>query len=242
MSHFRYPGRTVFLVALALTVGGAAVMAQPRPGQIPPGPGGPGGPPGRGGPPPMAPPKPYKPVAVTLPQPYNDPSFEAFRKELGDHREPIRTARLSPARWSPTASSGWAKKGDKANKRKSGIDNLVAAIGLDHGGEGWELLTSAANEATLESIPDKKGVMCSPAGPNYRPKAAEQTAKATGTSPQDWAFRSRAGSTCMRPARPAHRWSRRSVRSSSVSCRKGRRPAPAATGLRRSPGRLSFGS
>jgi hypothetical protein len=32
----------------------------------------------------MAPPKPYKPVAVTLPQPYNDPSFEAFRKKLGE--------------------------------------------------------------------------------------------------------------------------------------------------------------
>jgi hypothetical protein len=32
----------------------------------------------------MAPPKPYKPVAVTLPQPYNDPSFEAFRKQLGE--------------------------------------------------------------------------------------------------------------------------------------------------------------
>jgi hypothetical protein len=28
--------------------------------------------------------KPYKPVAVSLPQPYNDPSFEAFRKELGE--------------------------------------------------------------------------------------------------------------------------------------------------------------
>jgi hypothetical protein len=187
MSHFRYPGRTVFLVALALTVGGAAVMAQPRPGQMPPGPGGPGGPPGRGGPPPMAPPKPYKPVAVTLPQPYNDPSFEAFRKELGD----IASHKDRAALAGKVVANGFfwmGEKGDKANKRKSGIDNLVAAIGLDHGGEGWELLTSAAKEATLESIPDKKGVMCSPAGPNFDQKAAEQTAKATGTSPQDWAF------------------------------------------------------
>ncbi len=187
MSHFRYPGRTVFLVALALTVGGAAVMAQPRPGQMPPGPGGPGGPPGRGGPPPMAPPKPYKPVAVTLPQPYNDPSFEAFRKELGD----IASHKDRAALAGKVVANGFfwmGEKGDKANKRKSGIDNLVAAIGLDHGGEGWELLTSAANEATLEPIPDKKGVMCSPAGPNFDQKAAEQTAKATGTSPQDWAF------------------------------------------------------
>ena len=81
------------------------------------------------------------------------------------------------------------EKGDKANKRKSGIDNLAAAIGLDgRDGEGWEVLAAAANEATLEPIPEKKGVMCSPAGPVFDQKAAEQTARATGTSPQDWAF------------------------------------------------------
>jgi hypothetical protein len=185
MSHFRYPGRTVFLVALALALGGTAVSAQPRPGQMPPGP---GGPPGRGGPPPMAPPKPYKPVAVTLPQPYSDPSFEAFRKELGDIASHKDRAALA-GKVVPTGFFWMGEKGDKANKRKSGIDNLAAAIGLDaRGGEGWQILTAAANEATLEPIPDKKGVMCSPAGPNFDQKAAEQAAKATGTSPQDWAF------------------------------------------------------
>jgi hypothetical protein len=188
MSHFRYPGRTVFLVALALALGGAAVSAQPRPGQMPPGPGGPGGPPGRGGPPPMAPPKPYKPVAVTLPQPYSDPSFDAFRKELGDIASHKDRAALA-GKVVPTGFFWMGEKGDKANKRKSGIDNLATAIGLDaRGGEGWEILTAAAKETTLEQIPDKKGVMCSPAGPNFDQKAAEQAAKATGTSPQDWAF------------------------------------------------------
>ena len=33
MSYFRYPGRTVFLVALALALGGTALSAQPRPGR-----------------------------------------------------------------------------------------------------------------------------------------------------------------------------------------------------------------
>ncbi len=188
MSFFRYPGRTVFFVALALALGGTALSAQPRPGQMPPGPGGPGGPPGRGGPPPMAPPKPYKPVAVTLPQPYNDPSFEAFRKELGEIAGHKDRAALA----GKVVSNGFfwmGEKGDKANKRKSGIDNLAAAISLDgREGDGWELLAAAANEATLEPIPDKKGVMCGPAGPVFDQKAAEQTAKATGTSPMDWGF------------------------------------------------------
>jgi hypothetical protein len=188
MSHLRYPGRSVFLVALALALGGIAVSAQPRPGQMPPGAGGPTGPPGRGGLAPMAPPKPYKPVAVTLPQPFADPSFEAFRKELGE----IASRKDRAALAGKVVANGFfwmGEKGDKANKRKSGIDNLAAAIGLDgRDGEGWEILAAAANEATLEPIPDKKGVMCSPAGPVFDQKAAEQTAKATGTSPMDWGF------------------------------------------------------
>jgi hypothetical protein len=76
-----------------------------------------------------------------------------------------------------------------ASKRKSGIDNLVAAIGLDsQDGDGWETLAAAADDATLAPIPAKKGVLCSPAGPVYDQKAAEQTAKSTGTSPKDWGF------------------------------------------------------
>ena len=136
----------------------------------------------------MAPPKPYKPVAVTLPQPFNDPSFDAFRKELGE----IASHKDRAALAGKVVANGFfwmGEKGDKANKRKSGIDNLAAAIGLDgRDGEGWEILAAAANEATLEPIPEKKGVMCSPAGPVFDQKAAEQTARATGTSPQDWAF------------------------------------------------------
>jgi hypothetical protein len=71
-----------------------------------------------------------------------------------------------------------ADGGDKANKRKPGIDNLAAAIGLDNrDGAGWEILADSAEEETLEPIPDKKGVMCSPAAPVFDHKAAEQTAK-----------------------------------------------------------------
>src|SRR5271166_3317428 len=188
MSKHRLPGQILFLMVLALPIGSTCAPAQPRPGPPPSTPGGPGGPPGHGGPPPMAPPKPYKPVAVTLPQPYSDPSFEAFRKELGE----IASHKDRAALAGKVVANGFfwmGERGDKANKRKSGIDNLAAAIGLDgRNAEGWETLAAVAEEATLAPIPDKKGVMCSPAGPVFDQKAAERTAKATGTQPEEWGF------------------------------------------------------
>jgi hypothetical protein len=136
----------------------------------------------------MAPPKPYKPVAVTLPQPYKDPAFEAFRKELGE----IVSHKDRAALAGKMVANGFfwmGEKGDKANKRKSGIDNLAAAIGLDSGdGVGWETLAAAAGETTLAPMPDKKGVMCGPAVPVFDHKAAAQTAKVTGTEPEEWGF------------------------------------------------------
>jgi hypothetical protein len=173
---------------MALAIGSTCAPAQPRPGPPPTTPGGRGGPPGHGALPKMAPPKPYKPVAVIVPQPYNDLSFEAFRKELGE----IASHKDRAALASKIVANGFfwmGEKGDKASQRKSGIDNLAAAIGLDSAdGVGWETLTAAADEATLAPIPDKKGVMCGPAGPVFDHKAAEQTTKATGTQPEEWGF------------------------------------------------------
>jgi hypothetical protein len=129
----------------------------------------------------MAPPQPYKPVAVILPQPCSDLSFEAFRKELGKIVSPKDRAALA----SKVVANGsfWiGEESDKASKRESRIDNLAAAIGLDSGdGVGWETLAAATDEATLAPIPDKKGVMCSPAGRIFDHKAAERTARSTGT-------------------------------------------------------------
>jgi hypothetical protein len=184
VSQHRLSGQIYFLLILAIAIGSTCAPAQPRPGSSPPTVGGPDGPPGHGGPPP----KPYKLVAVTLPQPYSDPSFEAFRKELGEIAG--RKDRAALAGKVVARGFFWmADGGDKANKRKPGIDNLAAAIGLDNrDGAGWEILADAAEEETLEPIPDKKGVMCSPAAPVFDHKAAEQTAKATGTQTGDWGF------------------------------------------------------
>jgi hypothetical protein len=122
-----------------------------------------------------------------MPQPYADPSFEAFRKQIAEvasHKDRAGLAKLL------TNTFFWmGEKGDRANKRKSAIDNLAAAIDLDgKDGAGWEILTEAANETTLEPVPDRKGVMCSPASPSYDQKAAAQNAKTTGTDFGDWGF------------------------------------------------------
>src|SRR5262249_39729172 len=130
MPYPRLCSQTMFWAALAFALAGTCATAQAqRPGELAPGPGGPGGPPpglppvparpaarppGRGGAPPRAaPPSPYKPVTVTLPSAYSDPSFEAFRKQLGEiasHKDRAGLAKIVANNFF------WmGERGDKAN-------------------------------------------------------------------------------------------------------------------------------
>jgi hypothetical protein len=139
-----------------------------------------------------APPKPYAPVPVTLAPPYSDPSFDAFRKQLADIAS--RKDRAALARLVARNFFWIGEQGDRANKRKSPIDNLAAAIDLDaKDGSGWETLAEAATETTLEAVPERKGVLCSPANPKFDESAAEGLAKDTGTEPDDWGYPLKAG-------------------------------------------------
>ena len=202
---FAYPS-LLLSAFIAVAVSAPPAQAQsPRPGQLAPGPGqvpppGPRGqpaqaqqpgPPGQAAPQEQArqpaPPKPYKTIPVTLAQPYNDPSFAAFRKQLGDIAS--RKDRAALARLVVRNFFWMGEKGDKADKRKSGIDNLATAIDLDaKDGSGWEAITAAANEATLEPVTERKGIMCSPANPKFDEMAADQVAKDTGTDPSEWGY------------------------------------------------------
>jgi hypothetical protein len=194
--------RSLFLsAAIAAAVATLPVQAQaPRPGQLTPGPGQAAPPQAHPPAPPAgqspqaqqpAPPKPYKPIAVTLPQPSADPSFAAFRKQLGEIAS--KKDRAALARLTVNNFFWMGEKGDKADKKKSGFDNLVAAIELDDkDGSGWETLTAAANEATLEPVPERKGIMCSPASPTFDEAAADAVAKDTGTDPSEWGFATKA--------------------------------------------------
>ena len=149
-------------------------------------------PPGGFKPPPMAPVKPYKPVAVTPPGPYDDPSFAAFRKQLADvaqHKDRASLAKL-------VVSQGffWMQDKDLADKRKPAMANLAKAINLDaKDGSGWAVLFGYANDPTGAPRPDRQGVICAPADPNFDAKAFEALIKGTQTEPPDWGYPAQEG-------------------------------------------------
>jgi hypothetical protein len=140
------------------------------------------------GPPPPAPAKPYTPIAVKLPGPINDPSFEAFRKQLGEVA--AKKDRAGLAKLVVAQGFFWdGEKGDQADKKKSGLENLVLAIVL--GGKqpiGWDMIQGYAQDPTATAYPGKQGVICSPADPQFDEKALEEVAKSTGTDPGDFAY------------------------------------------------------
>src|SRR5262245_30221407 len=103
---------------------------------------------GKGAPaqaPAVAPPKPSKPVAIELAPPVNDPSFEAFRKQLGEVAKRKDKAGLAKL---VAANFFWEAEGkDKADKKKSPGDNIAAALGLDKpDAGGWDMLTAQAED------------------------------------------------------------------------------------------------
>lgn len=143
------------------------------------------------GPPPLAAPKPYKPVSATAAAPMNDASFDAVRKQIGE----IATKKNKSALAALVVAKGffWDRvDGKKADPKKSGADNLSAALGLQED-EGWESLAAYAADPTGAPNAAHKGAVCSPAGPTYDAKAFDQLAKSTGTEPFEWAYVSQAG-------------------------------------------------
>jgi hypothetical protein len=136
----------------------------------------------------ITPAKPYRPVAVQLPTPLNDPSFEAFRKQLGEIAQ--KKDRAALAKLVVARGFFWeAENGDKADKKQTGIDNLAAAIGLaGKDAEGWDLLLGYAGDPTAAPFPGKQAVVCSPADPIFDESALEDLAKATQTDPGEWGY------------------------------------------------------
>jgi hypothetical protein len=138
-------------------------------------------------PPPPAPIKPYKAVAATPPQPYSDPTFGAFRKQMADIA--AKKDRAALAKLVVAQGFFWIQDKDLANKSKPGIDNLAKAIGLDEkDGSGWDAVGSFANDPTASDLPEHKGVVCSPADPNIDSKAFQALADSTQTDPSEWGY------------------------------------------------------
>ena len=203
-------GATLMLAAAAAP--GLAQSQLPRPGQLPP----PGGAPQPQQQPqqrpqqaqPQQPPqqqqganKPYKAVTVTPPKPMDDPSFEAFRKQLGAIAEKKDRAALAAL---VSRNFFWmGEKGDKADKKKTGIDNLAKAIGLDgKDAEGWETLVGFAADPTAAPYPEKKDTVCAPAQPDFDDNDFGALLKATGTEDADWGYPEQAGIEMRASAQP----------------------------------------
>jgi hypothetical protein len=133
-------------------------------------------------------PGPYKAVPVTLAKPLGDASFDAFRKEVTDIVK--KKDRVALAGKVVAKGFFWEREdSNAADAKKSGIDNLAAAMGLDaKDGFGWDLLVTYLADATAEPMTEMKGVVCSPASPQYDEKDFEQAIQATKTDPTDWAY------------------------------------------------------
>jgi hypothetical protein len=121
-----------------------------------------------------------------------DPSFEAFRKQLGAVAE--KKDRKSLAGLVAQNFFWMGDKGDHADKGKPGVDNLAKAIQLDgKDAPGWEMLGAAAADPTGTTFPDRKDTVCSPADPVFNAQEFEALVKATGTDEGDWAYPTRSG-------------------------------------------------
>jgi hypothetical protein len=130
-------------------------------------------------------PQSYKPVAVQLPKPLADPSFEAFRKQLVDIAQKKDRAGLGRV---VAQNFFWIPEDqDAADNRKPGIENLAKAIGLDDP-SGWELLATFANEPTADPNAERPGVVCAPGEPSFDEKAAEELLNTTQTDPSEWGY------------------------------------------------------
>jgi hypothetical protein len=188
-----YSRRSALVLAAALLTIPAAAQ-QPRPNQLPPPgppqaqpqpPGGPQAPAAQA----PAPITPYQPLAIKMPTPSTDPGFAAFRKQLADVAK--RKDRNALAKLVVGQGFFWeSESGDKADKKKPAVANLEQAIGGFSGpnAQGWDVLAQAAEDPTVEPLPDHAGVMCGPAGPEIDGQAFEALVKQTGTEPGDWAF------------------------------------------------------
>lgn len=178
------PFETALLAALL-----AAGLASPAPAQAQKKPGpAPAAQPAPGPQAQPSPPRPYPSIAATPPAQTADPSFSAFRKQLGEI-----AGRKDRAALAGLVAPGFfwmADQGDKADRKKKPIDNLARAIGLDGAdADGWDLLTHASEQPMpIKAFPPKKGAFCGPASPTFDDKAFEQLLKSSRTDPFEWAW------------------------------------------------------
>ena len=167
-----------FTTALAVAPGASAQQkSQPQKQQPAPPP----------APPPSAPPKPYQPLAVTLPAPIKDASFDAFRDEIGKVAQ--RKDRAALAKLVVAKGFFWEREDGKPAPKGSSIDVLARALNLPaKDGSGWEALAGFAAEPSAAALPEHKEILCGPASPEFDEQGLEELAQKTDTDPLEWGY------------------------------------------------------
>jgi hypothetical protein len=147
----------------------------------------------RAKPPAPTPAAPYKPVMIAPPKPMTDESFEAMRKQLGEAAQ--RKDRAGMARLVVAQGFFWQRDNrNAADKRKSGFDNLSAALGLNNKeGAGWEILSGYAEDPTASPSPNHNGALCAPAEPAFDGKELDNLIMTTKTDVTEWGYPVSAG-------------------------------------------------
>jgi hypothetical protein len=135
-----------------------------------------------------APVKPYAAVAISLPVQVNDPTFDEFRKQLATIT--IKRDKAALARIVVAQGFFWkGEKGEKADKKKSAVDNLAAAVQLDaKDGSGWDQLAGYAYDPTGAQVGQVAGVICSPADPVFKDMEFENLLKDSQTELEEWGY------------------------------------------------------
>ena len=126
---------------------------------------------------PQAPIKAYQPVATTLPTTVNDPTFDAFRRQLGEIA--VKKDKAGLARIVVAQGFFWkGEKGEKADKNKSGMDNLAAAVQLNAKDDsGWDQLASYAYDPTAAPIASHQGRDLLAGGSGFQRQGIRRTAQ-----------------------------------------------------------------
>jgi hypothetical protein len=142
---------------------------------------------------PAEPTVPYRQVSVTPPPTVSDPGFAAFRARLGEVAK--KKDRAALARLVVSKGFFWDREGgDSADKKKSPIDNLAAAIGLDgKDAVGWDMLAGYAEDPTGSISPDHPGATCAPADPGFDGKDMQTVLDATQSDIAEWGYPVRNG-------------------------------------------------
>lgn len=133
-------------------------------------------------------PKSYAPVAITLPAASADPDLAMFRAAIAAAAKTRIYAELE-ALVQPQGFFWDRDFGNGYDPRKPSVDNLAAAIQLEHrNGTGWDRLAKLAEERSIEPLDSRPGVVCAPARPSYDALEFSKLLDTTYTTGMDWAY------------------------------------------------------